>query len=300
MKKTGPDDSRSPGRLAPRSAPMKKLTRVCKICLFAFSANLLLFGVKLYVGLAANSITVFSDAVNNLFDALSGGVSFAGLFAISRMADPSAAATLKKGEQLFSCVISVILSFTAALFAYQSLERLLYPTPVWYTPLHLWALLGTALCKALMFFVFRSAARKEASPVARLMAADSLLDLCITLIGALTLWLSARETFRVDAVCGLVISVLIAVPAVKNVIAAAAGLVGYVPAKKRAAVNGILADAVGRGEIAAMRYLVDDAETTLLLTVLPAAALSDRAAEIERETGVRVRIITEENIQNQA
>ena len=70
---------------------MKKLTRVCKICLFAFSANLLLFGVKLYVGLAANSITVFSDAVNNLFDALSGGVSFAGLFAISRMADPSAA-----------------------------------------------------------------------------------------------------------------------------------------------------------------------------------------------------------------
>ncbi len=267
---------------------MKNLTRVCRICLFAFAANLLLFGVKLYVGLSANSITVFSDAVNNLFDSLSGGVSFAGLFAISRMADPSAAATLKKGEQLFSCVISVILTFTAAYFAYSSLERLMYPTPVWYTPLHLWTLLGTALGKLLIFFVFRAAARKEASPVARLMATDSLLDLCISLISALTLWLSSKETFRVDAVCGLVISILIAVPAVKSVVKTAAGLVGYVPAKKRELVNGILADAVADGSVVSMRYLVDEEETALLLTVVPGFPAEERAGAIESAAGVNV------------
>ena len=38
---------------------MKKLTPVCRLCLFAFAANLLLFGIKLYIGLAANSITVY-------------------------------------------------------------------------------------------------------------------------------------------------------------------------------------------------------------------------------------------------
>ena len=270
---------------------MKKLSPVCRICLFAFAANLLLFGIKLYVGLSANSITVFSDAVNNLFDSLSGGVSFAGLFAISRMADLSAAATLKKGEQLFSCVISVILVFTAAYFAYSSLERLMYPTPVWYTPLHLWTLLGTALAKLLMCLVFREAFRREGSPVARLMAADSLLDLFISLVSALTLWLSAKETFRVDAVCGLVISVLIAVPAVKSVIRSAAGLVGYVPAKTRETVNAALADALKNGQIAQMRYLVDETQTTLLLIPAAGADLRALAEQAQKAAGIQIRIV---------
>ena len=267
---------------------MKKLTPVCRVCLFALFANLLLFGVKLYVGLAANSITVFSDAVNNLFDALSGGVSFAGLFFISRMADRSAAATFKKGEQLFSCVISVIITFTAACFAYSSLERLMYPTPVWYTPLHVWGLLGTAAGKLTMFFVFRRAALRERSSVARLMAADSVLDLCITLVSALTLWLSSKETFRVDAGCGLMISVALAVPAVRAVVKNAAGLVGFVPAKKREAVNAILAETVPAEAIADMRYLVEEDETVLLLTVRQGTPLDACEEALLRGAGVRV------------
>ena len=47
--------------------------------------------------------------------------------------------------------------------------------------------------------------------------------------------------FSVDALAGLAVSVLILVPAVKNLISAAAGLVNYVPAAKREALNAALA-----------------------------------------------------------
>lgn len=271
---------------------MKKLSPVCRLCLFAFAANFLLFCVKLYVGLSANSITVYSDAVNNLFDSLSGGISFAGLFAISRAADLSAAYTLKKGEQLFSLVISVLLTFTALYFLYSSLERLANPWPVSFTPLHVWALLGTALAKLAMLFVYRRGNRKAPSGVLRLMAMDCLLDLCITLTSVLTLWLSARGAFRVDAVCGIGVSVMIAVPAVKSVVSNAAALVGFVPADKRAAVNAVLGEAIACGAISAMRYERDEGGVTLLVTPAPEAELSALLERAQKETGIAIKTIS--------
>lgn len=271
---------------------MIKLTPVCRLCLFAFAANFVLFGVKLYIGLAANSITVYSDAVNNLFDSLSGGISFAGLFALSRAADLSAAHTLKKGEQLFSLVIAVILTFTALYFFYSSLERLVNPWPVNFTPLHVWALLGTALAKLGMLFVYRRGNRKTPSGVLRLMAMDCLLDLFITLTAVFTLWLSARGAFRADAVCGVGISIAIAVPAVKSVISNAASLVGFAPAKIRSAVNSVLGEAVAGGAITALRYERDEGGVTLLVTPAPGADISALLERVQTETGIAIQTLS--------
>ena len=52
---------------------MKKNDKITVItCAAAFALNVALFSVKLYVGLCANSISIYSDAVNNMFDSLSG------------------------------------------------------------------------------------------------------------------------------------------------------------------------------------------------------------------------------------
>ena len=257
------------------------------------AANLLLFFVKLYVGLSANSITVYSDAVNNLFDSLSGGISFAGLFAISRAADLSAAHTLKKGEQLFSLLISVLLTFTALYFFYSSLERLVNPWPVSFTSLHVWALLGTALAKLGMLFVYRRGNRKTPSGVLRLMAMDCLLDFFITLTSVFTLWLSAKGAFRADAVCGVGISIAIAAPAVKSVLTNAAALVGFVPAQTRAAVNAVLGEAVAAGEIRSMRYERGEAGVTLLVAPSSGASVSALLERVRAEAGIEVQVLSD-------
>ena len=56
---------------------MKKNDKITVItCAAAFALNVALFSVKLYVGLCANSISIYSDAVNNMFDSLSGLAAF--------------------------------------------------------------------------------------------------------------------------------------------------------------------------------------------------------------------------------
>ena len=60
---------------------MKKNDKITVItCAAAFVLNVALFSVKLYVGLCANSISIYSDAVNNMFDSLSGLAAFIRFF----------------------------------------------------------------------------------------------------------------------------------------------------------------------------------------------------------------------------
>ena len=262
--------------------------RVTGVCLFAVAANLLLFGVKLYIGLRANSISVYSDAVNNLFDSLSAAAAFAGLYALSGVEDLSAKHALKKGEQLFSLLISAIVCGAGAYFAYASIERFLYPAPVWYTPLQLGALIGTALAKLAMFAVYRAAAKKDPSPVLRVMRMDCVLDFFITSVAVLTLAISGRAAFSFDALAGLAISAAIVAPAVKSALAAGAALIDYVPAQKRDAVNAALAEAISNGAVAAIDYTVFEAE---ILCFVSLTAPVDLEAPREALRGMGIRLL---------
>ena len=92
--------------------------------------NFLLFTAKLYVGLSSDCISVYSDGVNNFFDSLTGILSFALLFSLAKKTDAVTVYRIKKTEQLLSFVISATVAFSAFYFAYNSLERFTYPTPV--------------------------------------------------------------------------------------------------------------------------------------------------------------------------
>ncbi len=214
---------------------------VCRVCLGVFFANLALFGAKLYIGLASNSISIFSDAVNNLFDSLGVLLTFAVLRAMLRSADRYTESILQKGEQLFSFLISVAVTFTGLYFAYSAAERFLYPTPVWYTALYLWALVGGALVKLGLCVFLRGRGKSVPSPVLRMIAFDSLLDFFIACFTVLTLLLSDAEHFSFDALFGLVIAAVITVPAARMVKNSGAAVVNYVPAEKRRRVNAVFA-----------------------------------------------------------
>lgn len=219
---------------------MQNTRAVCRVCACLFFANLILFGVKLYIGLASNSISIFSDAVNNLFDSLSVLLTFSVLAVMLKTADKNTVNMAENGERLFSFLISVIIVFTGLYFAYSSLERFMYPAPVWYTPLYLWVLIITALIKLLMFVFLRGAYKKLSSEVLKIISVDSLLDFFITSAAVLTLLLSGAEHFSFDALFGLIISIAIVVPAVKMLISSGRALINFVPTEKRESVNEII------------------------------------------------------------
>ena len=271
---------------------MQNTRAVCRVCALVFALNLALFGVKLYIGLAANSISIFSDAVNNLFDALSVLLTFAVLRFMLRASDANTVSMLGKGEQLFSFLISGVIVFTGLYFAYSAMERLMYPTPVWYTTLYLTALCVTAGVKLAMFVFVRAAGKKQDSPVLRLIAFDSLLDFFIGCFTVLTLLLSGRASFSFDALFGLVISAAITLPALRMLLRSGAQLINYVPAGARSLVNKAL-DAVGQPY--SVRYLRfgNKTEAYAFFRNLPHNA-DALAEQIKQQTDIDLFCIQEE------
>lgn len=139
---------------------MKKNDKITVItCAAAFALNVALFSVKLYVGLCANSISIYSDAVNNMFDSLSGLAAFICFAALLSSSSEGSRAIIKKAEQFFSFVMSVIILLTGLYFAYNSLERLFYPTPISYLTRYLVMLIVTVAVKFVMFFAYRGVYR---------------------------------------------------------------------------------------------------------------------------------------------
>ena len=275
---------------------MKTTVAVCRYCMLAFLINLVLFGVKLYIGLATNSIAIYSDAVNNLLDSLSVLLTFVCLRIMLRTADRNSRTVLRKGEQIFSFLIAIITVLTGLYFAYSSLERFMYPTPVWYTMTYLYVLVFTAAVKLGMFFLLRMAYRYTQSPVMKITAYDSLLDFFITAVTVLTLILSGTRSFSFDALFGLLISVMIVVPAVKIVIAAGAALINYVPAALRARVNAVCEEQQLADQLLYIKYMRDGDETegyAFFQTVdFDADALT---AQIQAQTDIKIYICTKES-----
>lgn len=203
-------------------------------CMISFLSNMVLFVAKLYVGLASNSISIYSDGINNLFDSLSGIISFACLTVIMKSVGVSGQGIVKKSEQLLSFLMAIIVGITGFYFAYSSLERLMYPTPITFYTRYLAVLIVTALVKLALFVAFRLARKKTASPIVRVMAFDSLLDFFVTSVTVLTLIVSAYGSYSVDAICGIVISCVVIVSAVKMIFEQVKKLIGYVPTDVRA------------------------------------------------------------------
>ncbi len=178
--------------------------------------NLLLFFVKLFIGLSVNSVAIYTDALNSFADC---GVCIAAAIGFGLI---GSGATEKypfgkgKGEELLSLLISTVITVTGGAFAYVSAERLMYPSPVWYSSLYAVIIAATAAVKLLLAFFFKAIEKKHGSDVIKGISADSTLDFFITLCTLISFTLSEKLNFSVDGLAGLLISVILVVQGIKS------------------------------------------------------------------------------------
>ncbi len=257
------------------------------VYLSVFGMNFLLFVTKLYVGLSANSISIYSDGVNNFFDSLTGVLGFALLITLTKKRNPVTLYKVKKTEQLLSFVISATVAFSAFYFAYNSLERLTYPTPVSFMVKYLVIILLTAAVKLVMFVLLRLYAKKSGSSVVRLIALDSLLDFFITAVTALTLILSVNGKYAVDAFCGIGISGVILFGAVKSILSALSRLTESPEKDKREKIEKLLE---GR-EIKGINFNLSEEEDEVYIKIIGTEETASLSLEIEKETGIRAYFV---------
>ncbi|MBO7319160.1 MAG: cation diffusion facilitator family transporter [Clostridia bacterium] len=259
-------------------------------CIFALTANLILFFAKLYIGLGANSIAIYSDGINNLFDSLSGLISLLCLSFLAGNVDISSKGYISKAEDLLTFIMSVIIGFTGCYFAYSSIERFMYPTSISYRTQYLYILIATSLAKLIMYTVFRYLHSKSKSDILKVMSADCILDFCITSVTIMTLLISTYGSYAADAVCGIIISVIITVSAVKMIIASICKLIGYVKKDTRDTFLESLFEIIDESTVDAVRYSLTDSKTEAYVYSAEYPC-EEKINELSKKTGITVYII---------
>lgn len=173
--------------------------------------NLLLFGMKLAVGVLTGYVSVTADAFNNLTDSFSSVVALLGFKLSSKPADKDH----PFGHERMEYVSSMIVAFVVLLLSWElgstSVKNIINPPEI--------SALGTisavvlsisVLIKLFMFFVNRRFAKLTDSGLLRATAVDCISDATATAAVIACAVLGTVTGFNLDGYAGLVIALFIA------------------------------------------------------------------------------------------
>lgn len=171
--------------------------------------NLLLFAGKFLAGLISGSIAVTADAFNNLSDAGSSVVTLLGFKLAAQKPDSRHPFGHGRMEYVSGLVVSMVILLMGVELAKGSVEEILRPEPVAFSPL-VAVILAAAICVKLYMFLYnRGIAKRIDSAAMAATAADSLSDCLAT--GAVLLSTLAGHfwSIRIDGWCGLAVACFI-------------------------------------------------------------------------------------------
>ncbi len=179
--------------------------------------NVALALTKMYVGLSSNSLCIMLDAVNSFFDVLTCVATLAFLVALLFPRSDKAPYGYGRGEYLAGFIVSVVSVVVGGLFFLRSINRLAMPEPVWFSVQNCALICATLPVKLAMGLTYYFCNKKLHSSAVKAIMLDSFLDIGVTATSIVSFAISSRVDYAVDAIFGIVISVIIVVFAVKMV-----------------------------------------------------------------------------------
>ena len=212
--------------------PEKRKRVVTLFFLFGIACNVLLFVSKIIVGFLMRSIAIQSDAVNNLADAASAGVSMIAVYLAARRPDPDHPFGHGRIEYLAGLLTSLLIIFTGFELCVESVRKIVSPqteTHAFFLPTVV-VLSVSVVVKTLMFLVDRKFGRMTQSPPLITAGFDALSDAGATLAVLLATLITHFFSFpRADGICGLLVSVLILFTGVSSAKETVYSLIGPKP-----------------------------------------------------------------------
>ncbi len=192
--------------------------------------NLLLFGMKLAVGLITGYVSVTADAFNNLTDSFSSVVSLVSFKLSGKPADEDH----PFGHERLEYVSSMIVAFIILLLAYElgssAVINIIKPPEVTRLDLVSGIVLGVSVAiKLLMFFINRRLAKQINSSLIRATAVDCVSDAIATAAVIICALVSPLIGFNLDGYAGLVIALFIAKAGIGIVKESANSIIGVKP-----------------------------------------------------------------------
>lgn len=171
--------------------------------------NLILFGLKYLIGTLANSISIISDAFNNLSDCASCLVTLFGYKLASKPADKDHPFGHGRIEYLTSLIIAVIVVLVGIELLESSVKKIITPEEVTFSIAALLALIFSIGVKLWMSFFNMKLGKKINSTVMIATAKDSRSDVIATAASLIALVASVFTDLPIDGIMGIIVSVFI-------------------------------------------------------------------------------------------
>ena len=171
--------------------------------------NVLLFALKLTIGLIINSVSVMADGFNNLSDAASSVISFIGVKLAGRPADKEHPFGHGRLEYITALAVSfLILQVSLSLFK-SSFQKILHPEEVIFNPVLIGLLILSILVKVWLMAFNRKLGKRINSTVMLAAAADSLGDILVTSVTVISAVIAGLLGLMIDGYMGVVVSVFV-------------------------------------------------------------------------------------------
>ena len=171
--------------------------------------NVLLFSVKLTIGLILSSLAVTADAFNNLSDAASSIISVIGVKMAGKPADAEHPFGHGRIEYIAALIVSFLVIEVGFTFFKSSISKILHPEEISFDLVPFVILILSILVKLWMAFFNNKLGKRIDSKVMLATAADSLGDVITTSATVLSIIICHFTSINVDAIAGLIVSAIV-------------------------------------------------------------------------------------------
>lgn len=177
--------------------------------LIGILTNLVFAGTKLIIGTLANSISIISDAVNNLSDALSSIITLLGLRLANKAPNKKHPLGYGRVEYLSSLIISVLILFAGIQFITSSVGRIMNPEEVAFSNAQFAILTITLIGKLLLGRLNIKVGEMTNSLSLKGSGADSLMDAIASGITIVTALIAMYTGLNIDGYVGVLLALFI-------------------------------------------------------------------------------------------
>lgn len=191
--------------------------------------NLLLFTGKFLAGAVSNSIAVTADAFNNLSDAGSSIITLIGFKMAGQKPDPDHPFGHGRIEYISGLMVSFIILLMAFELFTSSVEKIMHPEELSFSPVILLILIVSILVKCYMFYYNRSLGKRLGSTAMLATSMDSFSDSLATAVVLLATIVSHLTGLVIDGYCGVLVALFICYAGIKAARETVSPLLGQAP-----------------------------------------------------------------------
>lgn len=195
-------------------------------------SNLILFVIKVIIGLISGSISIITDAVNNLSDTFSSGLAIIGFKMAGKKPDHDHPYGHERSESIAGFLISIVITFVGLQFVKSSLSQIIAPNVVHMSwPIYVVLVISIGL-KLAQVIVYHQIAKEIESETLLATAKDSLNDIYTTIAVLFSAVIQAQTGWQLDGWVGLGVAIYILFSAVSLIRTFISELLGHQPSKQ--------------------------------------------------------------------